>query len=376
MKNKFYAITLICVFFAFPSNLLSADFKVTFINPGVSDATHTTGGFWYNVGSFMKAAAEDLNIDLEILYAERDHLKLARLVQEVSNRKNKPDYLILVNEMKQGGNQLKAAMNAGIKTFMMLNTLVENDTVQKYGVPREKYKDWIGTLIPDNRYAGYQIAKSLIDKALKKGFLAKDGKLHIVGMAGDFVTPAAIERNEGLKKAIAEYANVDLKQLFVCHWSKDNSRSKTPVVFKRYPEVGAIWAANDPIAMGVMEAMVSLGKKPGHEVFIGGLNWDVPALKKIQEGALTTSMGGHFMTGGWVMVLLHDYHHGKDFAQKGTNLKEKIFSEINSSNVDEYLQKFGDQKWGKIDFTQFSKVLNPKVEQYQFTLDALLKQMD
>ncbi len=140
--------------------------------------------------------------------------------------------------------------------------------------------------------------------------------------------------------------------------------------------MGAIWAANDPIALGVMEAMVDLDKKPGHGVFVGGLNWDVPALKKVREGALTTTMGGHFMTGGWVMVLLHDYHHGKDFAQKGANLKMKIFNEINSSNVDEYLQNFGDQKWDKIDFTRFSKVLNPEVKKYQFFLKALLKQMD
>mgnify|MGYP002750610294 CR=1 FL=1 len=90
----------------FPSNLFSADFKVTFINPGVSDISHPTGGFWYNVGSFMRAAAKDLNIELEILYAERNHLKIIEIVQEVANRKEKPDFLIIENEMRQGGEQI------------------------------------------------------------------------------------------------------------------------------------------------------------------------------------------------------------------------------------------------------------------------------
>jgi ABC-type sugar transport system substrate-binding protein len=337
----------------FSSNLLAADFKVTFINPGVSNVSHTTDGFWHNVSSFMKAAAEDLNIELEVLYAERNHIKLTRLVQEVANRKNKPNYLIIVNEMRQGGIQIKTAVNAGIKTFMMLNTLVEKDCVKKYGTPRGKYKNWIGTLIPDNCFAGYQIAKSIIDKALREGVIAKDGNLHIVGMAGDYVTPAAIERNKGLKNAVSEYSHVDLKQIFVCSWSKDKSRSKTLNLFKRYPEVGVIWAANDPIALGTMEAVVALDKKPGQDVYFGGLNWDTPALKEIQKGSLTVSMGGHFMTGGWVMVLLHDYHQGKDFAEEGTNLKMRIFDEINSSNVDEYLKRFGEKNGTKLTLPNF-----------------------
>jgi len=208
MKNKSFLIFLLILF---PwSSLFAADLKVTFINPGVSNPSHTTGGFWYNVSSFMEAAAEDLNIDLEILYAERNHIKLTRLVHKVVKRKDKPDYLIIVNEMKQGGIQLKAAVDNGIKIFMMLNTLEEPENLDQYGIPREKHKDWIGSLIPDNRFAGYRIAKTVIDTASQQGALTKDGKLYIVGLAGDYVTPAALERNEGLKNAVAEYSHVVL----------------------------------------------------------------------------------------------------------------------------------------------------------------------
>ncbi|MCP4164179.1 MAG: substrate-binding domain-containing protein [Deltaproteobacteria bacterium] len=372
MKNKFHIILIFLILYS--STALAAKIKVTFINPGVSERVHATGGFWAKVSSFMKAAATDLNIELEVLYAERNHLELRELVKKVAVRKNKPDYLIIVNEMRQGGVQLKTAMDAGIKTFMILNTFIRKKNIQLYGVPREKYKNWIGSLIPDNHYAGYRIAKSIIKKAIKNGGVARNGNLHIVGMAGDLVTPAAIERNMGLKKAVAELKNVDLKQIFVCQWSKDLAHSKISHIFTRYPEVGAIWAANDPIALGSMDGTVALGKKPGKDVYFGGLNWDTPALAKIKEGSLTISMGGHFMTGGWAMVLLHDYHHGKDFKEEGTDLKMKIFDEINSSNVDKYIKKFGDKKWDKIDFSKFSKVLNPKMIKYDFSLKSIFKQ--
>ncbi|MFH2065149.1 MAG: ABC transporter substrate-binding protein [Pseudomonadota bacterium] len=374
MKTALTLFFLIYVLLSLSSDAMATDFKVTFINPGVSTLDHTTGGFWYNVSAFMKAVAEDFNIELEVLYAERNHLMLPRLVQKAANQKRKPDYLIIVNEMKQGETQLQKAMDAGIKTFMMLNTLTDQKSIQKFGASREKYKNWIGSLIPDNQFAGYRIAKTVIDKALQEGVTAKDGKLHLVGMAGDYVTPAAIERNDGLKKAVAEYTNVDLKQIFVCNWSKDTARDKTLHILNRYPEVGAFWAANDPIALGTIEAIIASGKKPGRDIFIGGLNWDKPALEKIKDGMLTISMGGHFMTGGWTMVLLYDYHHGKDFAEEGVALKMKIFDEINATNIEEYQQKFGDRNWDSIDFTRFSKVRNPNLKKYSFSLAPLLQQ--
>ena len=61
------------------------------------------------------------------------------------------------------------------------------------------------------------------------------------------------------------------------------------------------------MALGAMEGVVAAGKSPGKDVFIGGLNWDPPALDKVKDGALVTTVGGHFMIGGWALVLLYDY---------------------------------------------------------------------
>ena len=38
----------------------------------------------------MKAAAHDLNLDLEILYAERNHIRMQQQAAEVSQRKSPP----------------------------------------------------------------------------------------------------------------------------------------------------------------------------------------------------------------------------------------------------------------------------------------------
>ncbi|MBF0230829.1 MAG: ABC transporter substrate-binding protein [Desulfamplus sp.] len=348
----------------------SEKIRVTFINPGFSDPNNPTGGFWVSVASFMKAAADSLNVDLEIIYSERDHIKMKNLAKEVVSRPNPPQYLIVVNEKLAAETMVMNADSAGVKVIVILNGF-EGDQKVKMGVPREKYKNYIGSLIPDNHYAGYQIAKQLIDHALKSGVTAPDGKLHLLGFAGDFVTQASVDRNAGLQKAVSEYPNVDLKQIVVCHWSKDEAKNRMPLFLNRYPDIGAVWGANDPIALGAIEGAVKTGKQPGKNIFFGGLNWDKEGLEKVKSGEMVTSLGGHFMTGGWALVLLHDYHNGRDFTDEGLELKYKIFSAINRQNIDNFMTKFGDRDWSKIDFTKFSKITNKDLIKYNFGIESL-----
>ncbi len=368
------AFVCLCSLVTAPFTCLSAEkIRVTFINPGISDINDPTGGFWLSVSSFMRAAAEDLNIDLEIIYSERDHLLMQQQAKEVAARANPPDYLLLVNEKLAAGEMLKIADKAEIKTFMMLNVFVDEQALA-YGRPREKYRHWIGTLVPDNHFAGYAIGKLLIEKALASGATDDNGRLHLAAIAGNRATQASVERVQGLLKAVSEYDNVDLKQIFYAEWRQDKAEAQARIFLRRYPKIGAVWAANDPMALGAIKAAEESGKKVGEEIFFGGLNWDQPGLEKTRDGLMVTSVGGHFMTGGWALVLVHDYHLGKDFAKTegGVQLQHKIFGALHSGNIARYLEQYGSRDWRKIDFSRYSKVLNPNITQYHFGLDALL----
>ena len=360
---------LLCAISALAENNL----RVTFINPGFSDLNNQTGGFWYSVSSMIKAAAEDLNIDLEIIHSDRNHIKMQRIAKKVISRKNPPDYLLVVNEKLAAGNIVIEAEKKDVNVFVMLNRF-EGEQHNSMGSPRDKYKNWIGSLIPDNRYAGYLSGKLLIEQALASGVKADDGKLHLLGYAGDFVTQASTERVEGLKQAVSEYPDVILKQVVPCNWSKDKAKRKTSAMLKRYPQIGAIWAANDPIALGAIEGALEAGKTPGKDILFSGLNWDALGLEKIKNGEIVTSLGGHFMTGAWALVVLYDHYHGKDFIDEGIELQYRIFAAIDSQNVEQFLSKFGDRNWGIIDFSKFSKVLHPDISKYDFSFETLLKQ--
>ncbi len=340
---------------------------VTFINPA------STESFWKMTSAAMKAAAQDLNIDLEeIALPERNHLKMIQLAEEVVHRRNRPDYLIVVNEKAAAGRMIKAADKAGVKVMLIVNDLLEEQLKELKG-PRQIASSWIGTLIPDNVAAGYTQGKWLIQEALKGGVLADDGQLHMTGIAGAYATPASLDRVKGMEKVIEESSNVILKQIVNADWSRQRAHDVMNGLMRRYPELEAVWSANDNMALGAMKAAEEAGKRPGKDFFFSGVNWEPEALKAVQEGKMVATVGGHFLIGGWGIVLIHDYHQGKDFAGEGLVFRQPMFA-IHSGNVDAYLKKFGDQNWGRSDFRKFSKVFNPELKQYDFSLEALLSE--
>src|SRR5689334_1688028 len=85
-------------------------FSVFFLNPGRSNEN-----YWTSAAQGMQMAAKSLEITLEVRYAERSPERMLEIVKEVAAGK-KPDYLVIVNEYGVGGEMLRIADAAGIKT--------------------------------------------------------------------------------------------------------------------------------------------------------------------------------------------------------------------------------------------------------------------
>lgn len=75
----------------------------------------------------------------------------------------------------------------------------------------------------------------------------------------------------------------------------------------------------------------------------------------MKSGELSVAAGGHYVDGAWVMVLLHDYFHGRDFAEEGVQKITKM-AIVTQDNVGHYLSRLTDEKLlaeniERIDFT-------------------------
>ena len=228
---------------------------------------------------------------------------------------------------------------------------------------------------PSDEQAGYDLGNVLVDEAKKKSLVGSDGKVHVAAITGSLADPPGVLRKAGLERAMKERDDAVLHQIVPGKWQKEFAMETFPTLLKRYPEVTVGWGANDPTSLGIIEASKQLGKTPGKDFLSGGIDWTGEALGIIEKGEMTASIGGHFMEGGWVMVLLYDYANGIDFASESVDMASRM-GVLTQENLSSYQQHFGTGDWSKIDFTKFSKKLNPDLKEYDFTLDAILKQFD
>ncbi len=349
------------------SLLWAANFSVVFINPGRSDEP-----FWRSVTRFMQPAAQQLDIKLDVLYAERDHLKMVALVQEVAARNKKPDYLMIVNEKLAAGEMLKIADKAGIKTLMVLNKF-EDAQAADFGKPREKYRHWLGSLTPNASEAGRLTAAELVRQAQQSHVVADDGKVHVVLIAGDKATPTSVQRLKGAVSVFATHESVVLEQVVYGNWDRARAKEQAAALLVRYPKLNAFWAASDLMAYGAMEAAEAAGRKPGTDLMFSAINNSPEVLQARTQGRISALAGGHFTAAAWGLVMLYDYHHGKDFRKEGLELTLPLFVLLDEERARRFLSRFGEEDFSSVAFRPFSKHLNPHLQTYQFSLLPALK---
>ena len=324
--------------------------------------------FWDVLIPVAQEAASQLDIALEVLNAKGDHLKMVENAQAVAKRTLKPDYVLIDNQKGTGGRQLEPLAAAGIPTLLILNVF-DGPDVERYGRPREKVPSFLGTLEPDNEDAGHALALALANAGKAAGFKPP---MRLLAISGSKATISVIARDDGLDKALDERPDLALAQVVHSNWQREKAHKQVAGLLRRWPDTRLLWAANDPMALGAMDALRDRGLTPGTDVLLTGLNWSTEALRLVQSGQLVASAGGHFLTAAWALVLLRDHHDGRDFAAEGTEIRFPM-GLIDRANVETYLQAFGAQQWSRIDFAKFCKSREPAVEKYEFTLQRLLE---
>jgi len=116
------------------------------------------------------------------------------------------------------------------------------------------------------------------------------------------------------------------------------------------------------------------GGQPGKDAWFSGVNTSREAMEAIKSGRLTALAGGHFIVGAWAIVMLYDYHRGRDFArEEGLELDQSMFTLFSPADADRFLKRYGDLNFDQVDFRHFSKVLNPSLKRYDFNFLQLLR---
>jgi ABC-type sugar transport system substrate-binding protein len=328
--------------------------RVVFLNPGEA-VERGAGPYWPMLAVAMGRAANALGIQLEVLYGERDHQRMISQAEEVAQRTDPPDYVVIVNEKLAAQHILQTFARSPARVLLIHNDLTSEQR-RVIGNEREKIRNWIGTITADARRGSHMLMDYLCGRL-------GDGEARIIGITGDRNTPVSLERADGVKDYIAHIGRGRTHQLVFGDWTYADGAQKAAILLARYPDTNVIWAANDAMAMGALRAV----KNRGASVLVGGMGGWPDALASVADGGLAATAAGNFLIGAWAIVLLHDYHHGQDFAAHGGVAQTFDYFIVHRANLARY-QEVVMKRLDALDVTRYSKVLHPSPGAYNFSL--------
>ncbi|MDH1571709.1 ABC transporter substrate-binding protein [Pseudomonas sp. GD03746] len=329
--------------------------SVVFLNPGLPSET-----FWASYSRFMQAAADDLGMTLKVQYSARNAERALSQARAVLKGPQRPEYLVLVNEQYVAPQIIRLSQGSGVKLLLVNNGLTASQASSIQAQP-SKYGALLGALTANDEQAGYQMLHQMV------ALLPRSNEpVDLVAFAGLKTTPASQLREQGMRRALADFPQVRLRQVVYGGWNRQRAFEQAQQLLQRYPDTKLVWSANDEMAFGAMRAFEAAGRKPGRDVVFSAVNSSPEALRARIDGRLGVLMGGHFSLGGWAMVMLHDDAYGVEIARDGKrDHVMPVLQSIDPLKAKRWL-KLAEQDDFGVDFQRFSARERPPAYRYPF----------
>ncbi len=162
--------------------------------------------------------------------------------------------------------------------------------------------------------------------------LGDKGKVAFLG--GPAGAPTFRNLWDGYSETMAKHAGIQIVSHNDGPLTRERGVKEAEDAMVAHPDLAAIYAANDDVALGAQQAVVAAGKKG--QILVTGMNGVPPALRAIKDGGLSMTVELNPVQWGQLGVdVLAGYLKGEKYNQQ-VFIKHVI---IDQSNVDDVLKR-------------------------------------
>jgi ribose transport system substrate-binding protein len=152
----------------------------------------------------------------------------------------------------------------------------------------------------------------------------------------------AIDRFKGLQNVLAKNPGVQLVAQDTGEWDRSKAFEKMKSFLVANPDVGGVWAANDNMALGAIEAIRAAGL--AGKVMVTGVDGIQEMLNAVAAGeAAATVLNDSFWQGGMGLAMAYAAKTGKLDVKSIPKEKRQYFAkavEVDQGNVKEIIAKY------------------------------------
>jgi galactofuranose transport system substrate-binding protein len=193
-----------------------------------------------------------------------------------------------------------------------------------------------GIKVADDTLYATLIASDFVEEGmLAAEWLAKKvkGKAGIVELQGTPGSAPALDRKKGFEQGISKHPGMKI----IASQSGDFRRSQGKEVMealikKHGNEITAVYAHNDDMALGAIQALEESGRKPGNDVIVVSVDGVKDAFNAMVEGKLNCSVECNPLLGPMAFDAVEKALAGQKLPKK-TVVQDKVFDQANAKEV-------------------------------------------
>ena len=212
------------------------------------------------------------------------------------------------------------AKAAGIPTF-----LVDRSVDPNVAKPGEHFVSFLGSDFIDQgaRAAGW----------LMENFDGDEGI--IVQLEGTTGSSPANDRKKGFDDAIASDDRFEIVASQTGDFARDMGRQVMETLLQAHPNVNVVYAHNDEMAIGAIQALELAGRKPGEDVTVVSIDGTRDALQAIIDGKMGVTVESSPFFGPLACEVMKSYAAGEKIPH-WVKVEDRIFTADNAADhIDE-----------------------------------------
>lgn len=220
--------------------------------------------FFITLRDGAQAAADEAGVTLEVVDAQND---AATQQNQLANASTQGVDAVLINpvDSEAAAAAVTPVLDADIPVIAV-DRSVEGKEVNS-------------TVSSDNVAGGRQAAEALAE--------AMGGEGQVIVLQGVAGTSASRDRGQGFEEGIAEYPDIEVVAMQPANFDRAQGLDVATNLLESNAEVTGIFAENDEMALGALQA---LGDRAGQDVFVVGFDGTDDGLQAVADGTMVATI--------------------------------------------------------------------------------------
>lgn len=264
---------------------------------GFSQSEPDTAAFRAAETESIKSAAKEVGV--KKLITTNANAELPKQIADIQDMLNQGAQFLIVAPVNSDG--LDPALAAAKKKGVPVLTIDRK-------VTNEPCSDYIAFLGSDFYDQGQRAADELATATDGEGKVAI-----LLGSSGNNVTD---ERNAGFKDRVEEkYPDLEIIAEQTANFARDEGQSVTEQLLQSNPDITAIYAHNDEMALGAVTAVRAAGKDPGQDIKIVSIDGTRNAVQAIVDGDINAVIESNPRFGPLAFQTAEDFYAGEEIPE-------------------------------------------------------------